>query len=119
MFALKARALPASLGARRHHHRAGNSLRNTSQIVRVAEFERKTADKLPKISVPAVDGGETPLDIVNDGADAFSELVAMNKPKQSVNRPQKVRSEHAGDGNANGVRRTEAEEERFGTPAFR
>lgn len=98
MFALKARALPASLAARRHRSASNNSGRNTSmQIVRVAEFERKTADKLSKISVPAVDGvdgvGETPLDILNEGADAFAELVALNKPKQSVNRPQKVRSE--------------------------
>ena len=99
MFALKAR--PASLASRRHHRAAGNT-RRSSQIVRVAEFERKTAEKLPKISVPAVDGGETPLDILNDGADAFAELVALNKPKQSVNRPQKVRSERRGDGDAAG-----------------
>lgn len=99
MFALKAR--PASLAARRHHRAAGNT-RRSSQIVRVAEFERKTAEKLPKISVPAVDGGETPLDILNDGADAFAELVALNKPKQSVNRPQKVRFERRGDGDVAG-----------------
>lgn len=90
MFALKAR--PASLAAARRRTAGGNNSRRSSQIVRVAEFERKTADKVPKISVPAVDGGETPLDILNDGADAFAELVALNKPKQSVNRPQKVRS---------------------------
>lgn len=93
MFALKAR--PASLASRRSH----NARRSSSQIVRVAEFERKTSEKIPKISVPAVDGGETPLDILNDGADAFAELVALNKPKQSVNRPQKVRIERRGDGN--------------------
>ena len=102
MFALKAR--PASLAPRRGH----TSTRRSSQIVRVAEFERKTADKLPKISVPAVDGGETPLSILNDGADAFAELVALNKPKQSVNRPQKVREgdgsvrEKGADGSAEG-----------------
>ena len=99
MFALKAR--PASLASRHCH-----TTRRSSHIVRVAEFERKTADKpLPKISVPAVDGGETPLSILNDGADAFAELVALNKPKQSVNRPQKVRSEGGGEGDA-GEKRT-------------
>jgi hypothetical protein len=98
MFALKARA-PASLAAsRRHASSSSSSRRNSSQIVRVAEFERKTTGKAPPISVPAVDGGKTPLSILNDGADAFAELVALNKPKQSVNRPQKVRVAGRGDG---------------------
>jgi len=100
MFALKAR--PASLAAARRRTAGGNNSRRSSQIVRVAEFERKTADKVPKISVPAVDGGETPLDILNDGADAFAELVALNKPKQSVNRPQKVPSGRGGGGDEAG-----------------
>ena len=114
MFALKAR--PASLAARRRHpgnNSSSAARRSASQIVRVAEFERKTADKpAPKISVPAVDGGETPLDILNDGADAFAELVALNKPKQSVNRPQKVRSGRRGDGYAGGKGADERPRER-------
>ena len=104
MFALKAR--PASLASRRSH-----TTRRSSQIVRVAEFERKTAEKMPKISVPAVDGGETPLSILNDGADAFAELVALNKPKQSVNRPQKVRSGRRGDGDVGEKSTNERREE--------
>ena len=100
MFALKARALPASLASARRHRAnsrvAGRDL--ASQVVRVAEFEPKTKAAVKKISVPAVEvDGETPLDILNDGADAFAELVALNKPKQSVNRPQKVRSIGDGD----------------------
>ena len=108
MFALKAR--PASLASRRSH----NARRSSSQIVRVAEFERKTSEKIPKISVPAVDGGETPLDILNDGADAFAELVALNKPKQSVNRPQKVRLGRRGDGNVEEKRMNESQTESGG-----
>lgn len=83
------RAPPSSLAA--PARRRGSN--RPSVLVRVAEFERKTASgkKVASPTPPAVDG-ETPLDILNDGGDAFAELVAMNRPKQSVNRPQKVRS---------------------------
>lgn len=94
MFALRARAPPSSVVASAHRRGSKSGSRRPSVVVRVAEFERKTADKKANVPPPPAVDSETPLDIDNDdGGDAFAELVALNRPKQSVNRPQKVRFE--------------------------
>ena len=63
----------------------------------------------PSVAAPAIDGGDTPLPVdPAASADAFAELVSLNKAKQSVNRRQKVGTGEGGPRRARGGRRGNA-----------